>query len=292
MYELIQVGEKTYYIQCPAKMGIYQLNEREVCLIDSGNDKDAGRKIQKILTERDWTLQLILNTHSHADHIGGNQFLQQRCGCPVYAAGIEQAFIKNPVLEPSYLYGGFPGKQLRNKFLMAQPSEVGELAAATLPAGLEALPLAGHAFAMTGLKTSDDVWFLADSLASPAILEKYHIWVLYDVAGYLATLTKLEQLQGRLFIPSHAEPAEDIRPLIELNRRKVEEIIALLLDICRQPAGFDDILKQVFDRYGLTLDYNQYVLVGSTLRSYLSYLQDSDSLQPLFADNRLLWQRC
>lgn len=44
MYELIQAGEKTYYINCPAKMGLYRLNDSEVCLIDSGNDKDAGEK--------------------------------------------------------------------------------------------------------------------------------------------------------------------------------------------------------------------------------------------------------
>ena len=45
MYELIQVSEHTYYIQSPAKIGLVRLNDREVCLIDSGNDKDAGRKV-------------------------------------------------------------------------------------------------------------------------------------------------------------------------------------------------------------------------------------------------------
>ena len=43
MYELIQVAENSYYIQSPAKIGIYKLNETEVCLIDTGNDKDAGK---------------------------------------------------------------------------------------------------------------------------------------------------------------------------------------------------------------------------------------------------------
>ncbi len=44
MYELIQVSEQSYYIQSPAKIGLVRLNDQEVCLIDSGNDKDAGRK--------------------------------------------------------------------------------------------------------------------------------------------------------------------------------------------------------------------------------------------------------
>lgn len=44
MYELIQVSDACYYIQSPAKIGLVKLNDTEVCLIDSGNDKDAGAK--------------------------------------------------------------------------------------------------------------------------------------------------------------------------------------------------------------------------------------------------------
>ena len=43
MYELVQVSENCYYIQSPAKIGLVKLSETEVCLIDSGNDKDAGK---------------------------------------------------------------------------------------------------------------------------------------------------------------------------------------------------------------------------------------------------------
>jgi glyoxylase-like metal-dependent hydrolase (beta-lactamase superfamily II) len=78
MYELIQVADATYYIESPLKIGVYRVNEQDVLLIDSGGDKQAAKRIQKILTERDWNLKFIINTHSHADHIGGNDFLQQR----------------------------------------------------------------------------------------------------------------------------------------------------------------------------------------------------------------------
>ena len=37
MYELVQVGTHTYYIQSPAKIGLVVLKENSVCLIDSGN---------------------------------------------------------------------------------------------------------------------------------------------------------------------------------------------------------------------------------------------------------------
>ena len=79
MYELVQVAEHTYYIECPAKIGIYEDTDG-VYVIDSGNDKDAGRKVRKILNENGWSLKGIINTHSNADHIGGNKYLQQQTG--------------------------------------------------------------------------------------------------------------------------------------------------------------------------------------------------------------------
>lgn len=33
MYELIQVSDKSYYIQSPAKIGLVKLNERDISLI-------------------------------------------------------------------------------------------------------------------------------------------------------------------------------------------------------------------------------------------------------------------
>ena len=85
MYELTQVAGNSYYIQSPAKIGLVRLNDTDVCLIDSGNDKEAGRKVRQILDANGWHLSAIYNTHSNADHIGGNQYLQNQTGCRVYA---------------------------------------------------------------------------------------------------------------------------------------------------------------------------------------------------------------
>ena len=87
MYELVQVGPRSYYINAPVKIGVYLAEENQVYLIDSGNDKDAGRKLRQLLEKQGWTLRAILNTHSNADHIGGNQYLWKQTGCKIYAPG-------------------------------------------------------------------------------------------------------------------------------------------------------------------------------------------------------------
>ena len=278
MYELVQVAEHTYYIECPAKIGIYEDTDG-VYVIDSGNDKDTGKKILKI----------ILNTHSNADHIGGNQFLQKRFDCPIYSTPMENIVTENTILEPSFLYGGYPFGALRHKFLMAQPSQTQNIADATLPEGFEILSLPGHFWDMIGFKTPDDVYFLADCVSSETILNKYHISFIYDVKKYLETLDFISTLKGKIFIPSHTETTENIATLADVNRKKVYEIMELLLSFCQTPSTAEELLTKVFDHYQLVMDASQYVLVGSTIRSYLSYLVDEKKLMIEIVNNRFLF---
>ncbi len=288
MYELVQVAEHTYYIECPAKIGIYEDTDG-VYVIDSGNDKDAGRKIKKILEQKNWNLKAILNTHSNADHIGGNQFLQKRFDCPIYSTPMENIVTENTILEPSFLYGGYPFGALRHKFLMAQPSQTQNIADATLPESFEILSLPGHFWDMIGFKTPDDVYFLADCVSSETILNKYHISFIYDVKKYLETLDFISTLKGKIFIPSHTETTENIATLADVNRKKVYEIMELLLSFCQTPSTAEELLTKVFDHYQLVMDASQYVLVGSTIRSYLSYLIDEKKLMIEIVNNRFLF---
>lgn len=50
MYELTQVAGNSYYIQSPAKIGLVRLNDTDVCLIDSGNDKEPGARCARSST--------------------------------------------------------------------------------------------------------------------------------------------------------------------------------------------------------------------------------------------------
>lgn len=291
MYELIQVSEKSYYIQSPAKIGLVKLSDGEVCLIDSGSDKDAGRKVRQHLDANGWKLTAIYNTHSNADHIGGNKYLQGQTGCAVYAPGLEGAFTRWPVLEPSFLYGGYPCKELRHKFLMAQESDARELTQGDLPAGWELIPLPGHFFDMVGFRTDEDVVWLADCLSSKETLDKYRIGFIYDVAAYLDTLAKVKDMKAKLFIPAHAPATQDIAELAQYNIDTVWEIAGRILDICAGPKNFETILQQLFVDYGLQMNFEQYVLVGSTVRSYLTWLKESGKLNARFENNLLLWER-
>ena len=110
------------------------------------------------------------------------------------------------------------------------------------------------------------------------------------MAAQFETLDFVEKLEGKLFIPAHAEAMEDIKPLVAANRNKMLEILDKIMEICAEPLQFEQILKRVFEVFDLTMDYNQYVLIGSTVRSYLSYLVDQDKMEVYVEDNMLLWK--
>ena len=291
MFELHQIGPQSYYIQSPAKIGLVKTSEHEVCLIDSGSDKDAGRKVRQILDANGWTLKAIFNTHSNADHIGGNKYLQNQTGCKVFAPGIECDFTRHPILEPAFLYGGFPPEELKHKFLLAQESDAEYLTKAALPDGWEVIELPGHFFHMVGYRTPDNVVFLADCLSSKETLDKYQISFIYDVAAYMTTLEKVKALDAEMFVPAHAEAAKNMESLAQYNMDKVMEIAARIVSLCRDSLSFESILQKLFAGYGLEMNFEQYALVGSTVRSYLSWLLNKGQLEICFRDGMLLWKR-
>ncbi|MBP3359336.1 MAG: MBL fold metallo-hydrolase [Clostridia bacterium] len=290
MYELIQIAEKNYYVESPSKIGIVKLNENEVCLIDSGNDKDAGKKVRHILDKNQWRLSAIYNTHSNADHIGGNKYLQAQTNCKIYAKNIECAFTKYTVLGPAFLFGAYPPKDLRHKFLYAGESSAELLTSDVLPDCLQMIDLPGHFFDMVGFRTDDDVVYLADCLSSVETLNKYQISFVYDVGAYIQTLETVKNMQAKIFVPAHAGITDNIAPLADFNIRKVYEIAEKITQICSVPTCFEQILQKLFNEYNLKMNFEQYVLVGSTVRSYLAWLKDNNQLTVDFDNNIMLWK--
>ena len=53
--------------------------------------------------------------------------------------------------------------------------------------------------------------------------------------------------------------------------------------------NFERILQTLFTDYGLSMNFEQYALVGNTVRSYLAWLKDSGRMEAEFTDNLLLW---
>ncbi len=272
MYELIRISKRAHYISCPSRVGIVEIGDGSVCLIDAGSDKDTAKRVLRHIRENGWRVRAIYVTHSHADHIGGCKYLQEQTGCKIYAKGIEADFVNHPILEPSLVWSASPPDALRHKFLLAQPSVCEPLTDEALPECVRVIELGGHSPDMVGFAIDDGTVFVGDAFSSEATLEKYRIGYIYDIGRYIDTLLRLKNVDGKIFVPSHANISDDIAQIIDYNLENTNNIMQKILEICTHGRTCEQILKEILDFYGLALTYEQYGLVGSTLRAYLSHL--------------------
>ena len=67
---------------------LWRRDRTDALVIDSGLEPDL---ILEFLDERQLTIAAILNTHGHADHIGGNEAMKQRCPDAPLVIGINDA---------------------------------------------------------------------------------------------------------------------------------------------------------------------------------------------------------
>ena len=125
--KLIKLKGNTYYIDSAVNIGIISNGNPMAVIVDTGLDESMGRKILRMMGEEGLIPSAIINTHSHADHCGGNDFIVKRTGIPIYASHFERAIIEYPLLEPFYLFSAYPLKDMKNKFPMAKESTVSHI---------------------------------------------------------------------------------------------------------------------------------------------------------------------
>lgn len=286
--ELKQIGSKTFCIEHDTNIGIHFTDDGRMYLIDTGSKGD-GEKIDEILSREGWVPSCIINTHTHIDHIGGNEFLMRKYGIPAYCTDYDMAFAHYSELEAAYMNGGYPAEKLRTIF--AHPGMIGfRSIEKETPDGIDWTYLPGHSFGMIGIRTSDDIWFLGDSYLSRSFLKQYTFGFTYNVEAYIDTLKKLKEFKGALFVPSHGIIETDIVPTLEQNLRSVAEMCSMICETCREYRGQDEILQQMYERLRMHARPAQHALLSSTVKSYLTYLQDRNKLECRFVDNIMKWR--
>ncbi len=286
--ELKQIGQKTWYIEHDTNIGIHFTDNDKMYLIDTGSRRD-GERIDEILQRQGWIPSCIINTHTHIDHLGGNEYLMNKYGIPAYCTDYDMVFAHYSELEAAYMNGGYPAEKLRRIF--AHPGMIGfRSIEKETPDGIEWTYLPGHSFGMIGIKTSDDIWFLGDSYLSRSFLEQYPFGFIYNVEAYIETLKRLKEFQGRVFVPAHGVIEEDIVQTLDVNLKSVSKICDMLGEICREYRGQDEILQQMYERLRMHARPAQQALLSSTVKSYLTYLQDSSKLECRFVDNIMKWR--
>ena len=291
-------GDGTYALIGGSNIGVIAAEGRAV-MIDSGLDKSSVKKALRAIDQIGVTLEAVVITHGHADHFGGAGWLAEQMEMPVYAPGIEAAFVAHPLLEPLFLYGGAaPIAELRGKFTLAQhsvpdvkPLPVGRQEIAGWP--LRVISLPGHAPAQVGIGYGDATLFCGDAVFPPATLDRHPILFCSDLDAWLETLTRLPTLSYARYVPGHGAPlTDDIAALAEQNTRRLREKIPGALFQMLLRGSNDEVLHAIATAYDITFSAPAFFrLALTTIHAALTSLQRSGEAAILMEDNRILWRR-
>ncbi|MGB4751753.1 MAG: MBL fold metallo-hydrolase [Fervidobacterium sp.] len=293
MFEIEKLTENVSVLLAPVNIGfIFDSLSSKVYIVDTGNSDDYPRKIMKKASELNVEIGGIINTHAHEDHIGGNNFLQKRTKCCIYTTRFEIFFIEEPMLMAMYLYGAIPFDELIKKLRepkgshvtdIISPDNIGELEKTGLK-NLKFIPLPGHSFDMVGITTEDGVFFIADSLVSRQVVDKYGVFFLTDVGKHLETLHGLKNWNfddvswivpshGKILRTSSKEDMKEFYDMITLNIQRIDEVCNVILQVCNQPATLEDLLRVVSSKYNSNMSQTQCLILLQTIKIYLNYLK-------------------
>lgn len=285
----------SYYYPSQVVIGGYKVDDQLV-LIDSGNDDSSIRKA--IRDFGDIKVIALFNTHSHADHCGGNAYIARQFNPLIYAPELENSFIESPILEPTYLYGAYPMQLLQNKFLMAKPSKVTHAFAACDPIDIQfkegihqfkPLSLAGHSPNQYGYLTPDGIAYLGDALISTEMVSKHPLIFTYDVTAHLSSLNSLESLHANGYVIAHGGYFDDIKSVIASNRTAMMTTLNhIITEVSKDPCTFDQLHESLGIIYNLTENVPQNLLNRSVIHAHVRHLVDLGELSVSVEKGRLL----
>lgn len=307
----------------PTNVGIIAVDSekekslKEIYLIDSGPDRNTAEKIYSSLEKEfsNFEIKKIIDTHSHADHCGGNKFFKDKCpSLKICATEMEKSGIECTLNQSAVAYGANPLPEYRIPYYEAESSKVDEVIAhdeiikINGETEIKCIPLPGHYFDMVGVlctskgpvisndsEISSDsgtvsVFFTADGIFTRGMLSKYWIPFVFDVGKFKESLSVIKNTKADFYVPSHGDIYTEIYALYELNMLSVLQNEDTILQALKDgPKTHEEILKYVADLNNIPMRLSQFMLIGSTLKSYITHLYETEKIKWSFKDNRMLW---
>jgi len=290
--ELIKLQDNCYYLKSAVNIGVLTINNKAV-VIDTGIDKQTAKSIEKTLRENNWQLTHIINTHAHADHFGGSQYLKEVYQAKVLAPEIEAIIMEHPVYEPFYLFGGaHPINELKNKFLQGSPVIVDEyLKTGPLniyDQNLEIVALPGHTMGQIGVIFHDTL-YLADAAFGPQVLKKHGIPYFVDLDLQFKTLDYLETLKCSFYLPAHGELVTNIKDLTVTNRQYLYNLTNKVRELL--PGTTEEIVAKLLKSLKINASIpGQYFLMRAATLAHLSYLNNCGEVTWEIDSNIFRWK--
>lgn len=281
--EMKNVAGDTYIFPGATTIGLY-LDGDQGTLIDTGIDENIVRKIYNFLNEKGIKIENVINTHSHADHIGGNSFLEKKGGIKFYSSNVESFFIMHTEFLPGYMFGSSPPNFLKNKFLMAENTSYVNT---EFPKNFRIIDLSGHSWGMIGVITKDDVLFCADAFYSEIIVKKHPLLFHINTKNFMDSMEKLLKYDY-IKVIAHGGLVNNVEKTISTNMDAINNIIEFIFN--NTPKFKEDIYSDLSTMIGLNSPWEYYLNIVP-FNSILAYLEMQKKIKFSLKEGRIFIEK-
>jgi len=270
-------------------LNLFLLRGDMLFLIDTGIAGMPGELIFPYMRERGLAceeLQLIANTHAHADHLGGNA--EALAGCPSARLAVHEldrpwvedhALLCRELYEPYSDLGLFSSESselMRKVCGENSPVDVTWRGGEIIDLGglkLEVVHAPGHSPGnLVFLDRQAGVLYEGESILGGETGQPGNLGVPYycDVVSYRASMCHLDELPWDLLLSSHSAPRDGaagrqaIKESLDFVDRFGEQMTTVLA-LFKGPATLAEIMQAMHDRYGYAADLGLALLLDTHL---------------------------
>ena len=303
-----KLSERVGMFYHDTNIGVVQTDDG-IIVIDTGDSQEDGENLVKTLSLLfpNKKITTIINTHSHADHCGGNESIVSSQNAKVWTSFREAHLMELSGIMGDLYWGGIAISDVRKLSFENNVSLHADRIIDTRQGAVRLdldknvsarfIPLPGHYYDQMGVLIHDKIdhkriFFLADGFFGASMLKKYWVPFMQNPELFRKSVEKIEHTKSDFYVPSHGDiyDSDSINAIAELNVIITYETEILVMKLLReQSLTQEELLKAFADFSGINLRLSQYVLIGYTLKSYLTSLHQAGLVTFELRDNKFYW---
>lgn len=282
---MFKVKGNTYCIDTGMSyITFYKINDEEIIMLDTGWAKRERQGIDEILESNKFKVKGIINSHSHADHIGNNTYLKEKYN-GVIAMSAYEAHICSSAVNLKLYYGSQALKDIKEHYgHMVCSTDIiidkDQEEVSICGVNFKIFHTPGHSPDHICIITPDNVAYLGDSLISHEVMVGSKMPYAYILGEDMKSKAKLIDLKYDKYVVAHKGVYDDIRKLIDDNIDFYEGKAMRIFELINETMTMEEIMKEVIKCFKIEVGtIYKYYVIERMLKSYVEYLYEIEKLK-------------